>query len=85
MGSKAVMELPPDVVARIDARRASGASADRVVVIREGLTALDPEDAKRLEAIRQKIASPFADPSPSVPAAAAVDGVTDVLKSRPRK
>ena len=38
MGSKAVMELPPDVVARIDARLASGASTDPVDVIREGLT-----------------------------------------------
>ena len=63
MCSKAVIERPPDVVARIDARVASGASSDPVDAIREGLTALDSEDAKRLEAIRRNIVSargPFA-------------------------
>jgi len=85
MSSKAVIELPPDLVARIDARVASGASSDPVAAIREGLTALDSEDAKRLEAIRRKIASALADPSPSVPAAVAFDRVTDYLKSLPRE
>jgi hypothetical protein len=40
MGSKAVMELPPDVIARIEARLASGTSTDPVDVIREGLTSV---------------------------------------------
>lgn len=84
-GAKAVMELPPGLGARIDARVASGALPDLADVIRDGLTALGSEDAGRLGAIRQKVASALADPSPSGSAAAAFDRVTDFLKSLPRK
>jgi Arc/MetJ-type ribon-helix-helix transcriptional regulator len=85
MGSRAVIELPPDLAARIEARVASGASSDPVEAIREGLEALESEDVRRLDTIRQRIAAALADPAPSVSADEAFDRVANYLKSLPRK
>lgn len=59
--------LPPDLAAKVEERVASGASQDAVSVVRDGLAALEAEEARQLEWLREKIARSLNDPRPSVP------------------
>jgi antitoxin ParD1/3/4 len=84
MMSKA-LTLPPDLVAKVEERIASGAAADAVDVVRAGLEALDAADAAKLEAVRAKIARALDDPRPSVPAEEAFDRVDALLDALARR
>jgi len=78
------MTLPPDLAAKVEARVASGAAASAVDVVRDGLAALEAEDARKLEALRAKIAQSLDDPRPSIAADAAFDSVEKLLDSLKR-
>jgi antitoxin ParD1/3/4 len=73
------VDLPPDLAAKVEERIASGASVDAVGVVRDGLAALEAEDARKLEAVRDKIARAIADPRPSIPADEVFDRVQAVI------
>lgn len=71
--------LPPDLAAKVEERIASGAADDAVSIVREGLAALEAEDARKFEALREKIARSLNDPRPSVPADEAFSRVMKAL------
>jgi antitoxin ParD1/3/4 len=62
------LALPADIAAKLDERVASGAAADAVDAVRAGIAALEAEEARKLEAVRDKVARALADPRSSVPA-----------------
>lgn len=74
--------LPPELAARLDERIASGAAEDAVAVVRDGLAALEAEDARRLAAIRAKVERAMSDPRPSSEAADVFARVERALASR---
>ena len=78
------LDLPPDLVAKLDARVASGAAADAIEVVRDGLAALEAEDSRKLEAVRAKIARALSDPRSSTPANEAFDRIDRVLEALDR-
>lgn len=78
------LRLPPDLAAKLDERVASGAAASAVDVVRDGLAALEAEDARRLQALRDKVARAMADPRPSAPADVAFDRVEAMLAALDR-
>jgi antitoxin ParD1/3/4 len=80
-----VVNLPPDLQAKVEDRIASGAAADAVDVVRAGLEALDAADAAKLEAVRAKVARALADPRPSIPAEEAFGRVDALLDSLARR
>jgi antitoxin ParD1/3/4 len=85
MAQRSVVELPNDLAERLNDRVASGASLDAVEAIREGLAALEAEDARRLSAIRERIEKALADPRPSVPADDAFAKAEELVRSIARK
>ena len=79
------LTLPSDLAAKVQARIESGAESDAVDVVRAGIAALEAEDARRLVAIREKVARSLADPRPSVPAEDVFDRVDALLAAYNRK
>jgi antitoxin ParD1/3/4 len=79
------LSLPLDLAEKLEARVASGAAADVVEVVREGLAALEAEDARRFQAIREKVARAMADPRPSIDIDEAFDSVEALLDALDRK
>ncbi len=78
------LTLPPDLIAKLDERVASGAAASVVDVVRDGLAALELEDARKLDALRAKISRSLDDPRPSIPADVVFDNVEKLLASLKR-
>ncbi len=78
------LTLPPDLIAKLDERVASGAAASAVDVVRDGLAALELEDARKLDALRAKIARSMNDPRPSIPADQVFDNIEKLLASLKR-
>ena len=79
------LTLPSDLAAKVQARIESGAESDPIDVLRAGLEALEAEDARRLAAIREKIARALADPRPSVPADEVYDRINAALDALARR
>ena len=79
------LTLPSDLAAQLDARVANGEADSAVDVVRAALAALEAEDARRLEAVRAKIARSLADPRPSVPVDAVFDRIDQMLESLQKK
>jgi antitoxin ParD1/3/4 len=75
------LTLPADLAALIEARVASGAGDTEVDVLRAALAALEAEDARKLQSVREKIARSLADPRPSIPANTVFDNVDKLLDS----
>lgn len=68
MDEHSLIELPADLAERLNERVASGAAPNTVEAIRDGLAALEAEDARRLKTLRERIEKALADPAPSTPA-----------------
>jgi len=79
------MTLPPDVAARIDARVANGEADSPEEVVRAALAALDAEDARKLEAVRAKVARSLADQRPSIPAEEVFAKIDALIESLEKK
>jgi antitoxin ParD1/3/4 len=73
--------LPPDIAAKLDARVADGEAENPIEVVRAALSALESEEARKLEAVRAKIARSLADPRPSIPAEMVFDRVDQLIDS----
>lgn len=85
MSENSKIELPPDLAERVEQRIASGASADAVEVIRDGLAALEAEDARRIDLLRARIRAAIDDPAASVPATQAFDRAEVLIDAIARK
>lgn len=79
------LRIPDDLAAKLEERVASGAAASAVDVVREGLAALEAEDARRLNALREKVARSMADPRSSVSSDDAFNRVEALLANINRK
>ena len=77
--------IPSDLAAKVKARIDSGAESNAIDVVRAGLAALEAEDARRLLAIREKVARSLADPRPSAPAEVVYDRIEALLDKLARK
>lgn len=75
------LTLPAELLAKLDERVASGASASAADAVRDGLAALEMEDIRKLDALRDKIARSLEDPRPSIPADLAFESVEKLLAS----
>jgi len=76
------LTLPADLAAKLDDRVAKGEAQNAVEVVRNALAALEAaDDAKKLDAVRAKIARSLADPRPSIPAGVVFDRVDQLLDS----
>jgi len=76
------LTLPADLAAKLDARVARGEAASAVDVVRAALAALEAaEDARKIDAVREKIARSLADPRPSIPSDIVFDRVDQLLDS----
>lgn len=73
--------LPADLLAKLNERVASGASASAADAVRDGLVALEVEDARKLDALRAKLAKSLEDPRPSIQADVAFENVAKLLES----
>lgn len=71
--------LPPDLAEKVEERIASGASEDAVGVMREALAALEAEDQRKLDRVREKVRQALADPRPSLQADDVFDEVDAML------
>ena len=78
------LTLPEELLAKLNERVASGASASAADAVRDGLAALEMEDARKLDELRAKISRSLADPRPSVSADLAFDNVEKLLASLKR-
>lgn len=81
MGTKE-LTLPADLAAKLDDRVAKGEARDAVEVVRQALAALAAaDDAKKLDAVRAKIARALSDSRPSIPAGVVFDRLDQLLDS----
>jgi antitoxin ParD1/3/4 len=78
------LSLPSDIAAELEARVAHGEAATVADVLRAALAALEAEESRKLDALREKIAKSFADPRPSVAADEVFDRVDRMLDSLKR-
>ena len=76
-----MLDLPPDLAAKVQERIDNGEGASAEDVLRAGMAALDAEDARKFEALKAKIARALADPRPSVPADEAFDRVETLVRA----
>jgi antitoxin ParD1/3/4 len=79
------VQLPPDLAAKIQERIAAGEGADAADVVRAGLESLEAEDARRMAAVKEKIAAALADVRPSAPADEVFDRLEALLSKLPGK
>lgn len=73
-----LIELPPDLAAKLKARVDSGESTDVIETLREALGA---QDAAKLATVRAKVARSLNDPRPSIPADEVFDRVEAAVKA----
>lgn len=76
-----LIELPPDLAAKLKARVDSGESTDVIETLREALDALEAQDAAKLATVRAKVARSLNDPRPSIPADEVFDRVEAAVKA----
>jgi len=76
-----LIELPPDLAAKLKARVDSGESTDVIETLREALDAPEAQDGANLAAVRAKVARSLNDPRPSIPADDVFDRVEAAVKA----